>query len=124
MTQKVKVGGQRTLDSSVHADPQPAELSPNLGTKFTERAGALRSLIKGRVPFDNSVLDDLSILRSNGYPTYHCSVVVDDALMGMTHVIRGDDHLTNTPRQIPIVPALETARGDLSPGLSRDGISA
>ncbi|MEK6527208.1 MAG: glutamate--tRNA ligase, partial [Nitrospirota bacterium] len=51
-------------------------------------------------------LDDLIILRSNGYPTYNFSVVVDDALMGITHVIRGDDHLTNTPRQIPMFRAL------------------
>ena len=63
-------------------------------------------LIKGRVVFDNAVLDDLIILRSNGYPTYNFSVVVDDALMGITHVIRGDDHLTNTPRQIPMFQAL------------------
>lgn len=66
----------------------------------------VEDLIKGRVSFDNSVLDDLIILRSNGYPTYNFSVVVDDALMGITHVIRGDDHLTNTPRQIPIFQAL------------------
>lgn len=63
-------------------------------------------LIKGRVVFDNTVLDDLIILRSNGYPTYNFSVVVDDALMGITHVIRGDDHLTNTPRQLPMFQAL------------------
>ncbi len=63
-------------------------------------------LIKGRVVFDNAVLDDLIILRSNGYPTYNFSVIVDDALMGITHVIRGDDHLTNTPRQIPMFQAL------------------
>lgn len=63
-------------------------------------------LIKGRVVFDNQVLDDLIILRSTGYPTYNFSVVVDDALMGITHVVRGDDHLTNTPRQIPIFQAL------------------
>jgi glutamyl-tRNA synthetase len=63
-------------------------------------------LVKGKVVFDNTVLDDLIILRSNGYPTYNFSVVVDDALMGITHVIRGDDHLTNTPRQIPIFQAL------------------
>ncbi len=50
--------------------------------------------------------DDLIILRSNGYPTYNFSVVVDDALMHITHVVRGDDHLTNTPRQIPIFQAL------------------
>jgi glutamyl-tRNA synthetase len=63
-------------------------------------------LIKGTVVFDNAVLDDVIILRSNGYPTYNFSVVVDDALMGITHVVRGDDHLTNTPRQVPIFNAL------------------
>jgi glutamyl-tRNA synthetase len=63
-------------------------------------------LIKGKIQFDNVVLDDLIILRSNGYPTYNFSVVVDDALMRITHVVRGDDHLTNTPRQIPIFEAL------------------
>src|SRR5687767_7700734 len=63
-------------------------------------------LIKGKIVFDNNVLDDLIILRSNGYPTYNFSVVVDDALMQITHVVRGDDHLTNTPRQVPIFEAL------------------
>ena len=63
-------------------------------------------LIKGKITFDNSAADDLIILRSNGYPTYNFSVVVDDALMHITHVVRGDDHLTNTPRQIPIFEAL------------------
>jgi len=63
-------------------------------------------LIKGKVVFDHTVLDDLIILRSNGYPTYNFSVVVDDALMHITHVVRGDDHLTNTPRQVPIFQAL------------------
>jgi glutamyl-tRNA synthetase len=63
-------------------------------------------LIKGKITFDNSAADDLIILRSNGYPTYNFSVVVDDALMHITHVVRGDDHLTNTPRQIPMFEAL------------------
>ena len=63
-------------------------------------------LIKGKIVFDNSIADDLIILRSNGYPTYNFSVVVDDALMNITHVVRGDDHLTNTPRQVPIFKAL------------------
>jgi glutamyl-tRNA synthetase len=63
-------------------------------------------LIKGKIVFDNAVLDDLIILRSNGYPTYNFSVVVDDALMQITHVVRGDDHLTNTPRQVPMFQAL------------------
>lgn len=66
----------------------------------------VEDLIKGRIVFDHAVLDDLIILRSNGYPTYNFSVVVDDALMRITHVVRGDDHLTNTPRQVPIFKAL------------------
>ncbi|MGH7255701.1 MAG: glutamate--tRNA ligase, partial [Nitrospirales bacterium] len=66
----------------------------------------VEDLVKGRVVFESEVLDDLIILRSNGYPTYNFSVVVDDALMGITHVIRGDDHLTNTPRQVPMLQAL------------------
>lgn len=66
----------------------------------------VEDLIKGRVVFEHEILDDLIILRSNGIPTYNFSVVVDDALMGITHVVRGDDHLTNTPRQIPIFEAL------------------
>jgi glutamyl-tRNA synthetase len=63
-------------------------------------------LIKGRVTFANEELDDLIILRSDGTPTYNFVVVVDDALMGITHVIRGDDHLNNTPRQIQLYEAL------------------
>jgi glutamyl-tRNA synthetase len=63
-------------------------------------------LIKGRVAFENRELDDLIILRSDGTPTYNFVVVVDDALMGITHVIRGDDHLNNTPRQIHLYEAL------------------
>ncbi|MGQ9660442.1 MAG: glutamate--tRNA ligase [Thermochromatium sp.] len=63
-------------------------------------------LIHGRVPFANEELDDLIIRRSDGTPTYNLSVVVDDADMRITHVIRGDDHLNNTPRQINILRAL------------------
>ena len=53
------------------------------------------------------MLDDLVILRSNNYPTYNFSVVIDDALMGITHVIRGDDHVNNTPRQVSMFEAME-----------------
>ncbi|MBK1641236.1 glutamate--tRNA ligase [Chromatium okenii] len=63
-------------------------------------------LIRGRVPFANDELDDLIIRRSDGAPTYNLSVVVDDADMRITHVIRGDDHLNNTPRQINILRAM------------------
>jgi glutamyl-tRNA synthetase len=63
-------------------------------------------LIKGRVIFDNANLDDLIIVRSDGTPTYNFTVVVDDVDMNITHVIRGDDHLNNTPKQIHIYNAI------------------
>lgn len=63
-------------------------------------------LIKGRIEVANSELDDLIIARSDGTPTYNLTVVVDDWKMGVTHVIRGDDHVNNTPRQMNILAAL------------------
>jgi glutamyl-tRNA synthetase len=63
-------------------------------------------LIKGRISVANSELDDLIIMRSDGSPTYHLAVVVDDIDMSITHVIRGDDHVSNTSRQIHIYNAL------------------
>ena len=62
--------------------------------------------VQGRVTFTNKDLDDLVILRSDGTPTYNLSVVVDDHDMGITHIIRGDDHLTNAARQTQIYKAL------------------
>ena len=66
----------------------------------------VEDLIKGRTDFDNAQLDDLIIMRSDGTPTYNFTVVVDDVDMNITHVIRGDDHLNNTPKQIHIYSAL------------------
>ena len=63
-------------------------------------------LIRGRIVFENALLDDLIIMRSDGTPTYNFTVVVDDVDMNITHVIRGDDHLNNTPKQIHIYNAL------------------
>jgi glutamyl-tRNA synthetase len=62
--------------------------------------------VKGRVVFHNQELDDLVIARSDGSPTYNFSVVVDDRDMEITHVIRGDDHLNNAPRQVNLLRAL------------------
>lgn len=62
--------------------------------------------VRGKVSFSNDELDDLIIRRTDGSPTYNLTVVVDDMDMGITHVIRGDDHLNNTPRQINILHAL------------------
>ncbi len=72
----------------------------------TEGKTVVHDLIKGEVVFDNSVLDDLIIMRSDGWPTYNFAVVVDDSTMGITHVLRGDDHLNNTPRQMQMYDAL------------------
>ena len=63
-------------------------------------------LVKGAIAFDNAELDDLIIARTDGTPTYNFCVVVDDWDMKITHVIRGDDHVNNTPRQINILKAL------------------
>ncbi len=63
-------------------------------------------MVKGRVTFSNAELDDLIIRRTDGSPTYNLTVVVDDSDMNVTEVIRGDDHLNNTPRQINILTAL------------------
>ncbi|MFH0788138.1 MAG: glutamate--tRNA ligase [Pseudomonadota bacterium] len=64
-------------------------------------------LIRGRIVFPNEELDDLILARGDGSPTYHLAVVVDDIEMGITHIIRGDDHINNTPRQIQIYQALD-----------------
>lgn len=66
-------------------------------------------LIKGRIEIANAELDDMVIFRPDGYPTYNFAVVVDDWDMGITEVIRGDDHINNTPRQINIYEALGAA---------------
>ena len=66
----------------------------------------LDDAVRGRVVYPNAELDDLIIMRSDGTPTYHFTVVADDADMRITHVIRGDDHLNNTARQVHIIAAL------------------
>jgi glutamyl-tRNA synthetase len=68
----------------------------------SEGSTIVKDLIKGDVVFDNRELDDLIIARSDGTPTYNFCVVVDDIDMAITHIIRGDDHLANTPRQIQL----------------------
>jgi glutamyl-tRNA synthetase len=69
-------------------------------------AVVVSDLVHGAVTFQNKELDDLIIMRSDGTPTYNFCVVVDDMDMGVTHVIRGDDHLNNTPRQMNMLLAL------------------
>ncbi|WWP00649.1 MAG: glutamate--tRNA ligase [Candidatus Dasytiphilus stammeri] len=75
--------------------------NPQHGEVFFE------DLIRGTIRFSNQELDDLIILRSDGYPTYNFCVAIDDWDMQITHVIRGEDHINNTPRQINILKSLE-----------------
>lgn len=67
----------------------------------------IHDLLRGQIAFDIQEMDDLIIQRTDGTPTYNFVVVVDDADMGITHVIRGDDHLSNTPRQALLYEAME-----------------
>ena len=81
-------------------------------------------MVKGKITFQNSELDDFIIQRSDGTPTYNFCVVVDDFDMGITHVIRGDDHVNNTPRQINIYRAMgakEPVFGHVAMILGDDG---
>jgi glutamyl-tRNA synthetase len=70
--------------------------------RFKVPAGAMRfdDLVHGTIEFDGGNVEDFVILRSDGHPTYHLSVVADDVEMAITHVVRGDDHISNTPKQI------------------------
>ena len=68
---------------------------------------AVDDIIKGRVVFENQELDDLILVRSDGSPTYNFCSVCDDADLRISHIVRGDDHLTNTPRQVLIFQALD-----------------
>ncbi len=84
----------------------------------------INDLIRGKIVVSNTELDDLIIRRTDGSPTYNLSVVVDDNDMGITHVIRGDDHINNTPRQINMAKAMQweiPAFGHLPMILGDDG---
>jgi len=88
-------------------DPPPPGIEPVIRFKNpTSGAVVIEDAVKGTITVDNRELDDLVIMRSDGTPTYNLCVVVDDIDMKITHVIRGDDHVNNTPRQINIFNAL------------------
>jgi glutamyl-tRNA synthetase len=79
-----------------------------------EGAVTIKDILRGNVVFQNEELDDLIILRTDGSPTYNFVVVVDDGDMGITHVIRGDDHLSNTPRQALLYDGLGLPRPEFA----------
>ena len=74
--------------------------------KVEDGVTRFHDIMKGNMEFQNSVIDDFVIVKSDGFPTYNFAVVIDDHLMKITHVFRGEDHLSNTPKQIMIYNAL------------------
>ena len=91
---------RRTGSPPAGVDPVVRFKNPAAGTVVFD------DLVRGTVAFDNRELDDLVIARGDGLPTYNFGVVVDDLDMGISHVVRGDDHVMNTPRQLNIIAAL------------------
>jgi glutamyl-tRNA synthetase len=101
-------GGKPRYDGRCRNRTEPREgIHPVVRFKNpTDGAVVFNDLIRGRIAISNEQLDDLIIARSDGTPTYNFTVVVDDLDMEMTHVVRGDDHINNTPRQINMFRAL------------------
>jgi len=95
-----------------HLDPAEAQRRRDAGQSaairlaIPERPIKFHDIVRGTVEFSNEAVSDPIILRSSGIPVYNYVVVVDDALMEITHVIRGDDHLSNTPKQVALYEAL------------------
>ena len=101
--------GQKTRYDGRCRDRNEPRAGVNPGVRFrnpTSGEVVVHDQVRGRVVFRNEELDDLIIARSDGVPTYNFSVIVDDFDMQITHVIRGDDHLNNTPRQMNMLAAM------------------
>ncbi len=81
-------------------------IKPSIRFKVDYKELVFCDLVKGELKFDTSLIGDFAIMKSNGTPTYNFAVVVDDMLMKISHVIRGEDHISNTPKQILIYEAL------------------
>jgi len=111
MREKAKVQGRSRLYDGRWRDRDPREAPPDVKPVVRLKARlegetVLEDQVQGRVVWRNDDLDDLILVRSDGNPVYNFAVVVDDHDMGITHVIRGDDHLTNAARQMQIYEAL------------------
>jgi glutamyl-tRNA synthetase len=111
MREKARAEGKTRLYDGRWRDRDPSEARPNVKPVVRLKAPltgetVIEDLVQGRVVWQNENLDDFVLLRSDGNPTYMLSVVVDDHDMGVTHIIRGDDHLTNGARQKQIYDAL------------------
>ncbi len=100
------LGQCRELSSQQVREFESEGRRPSLRFMIPEGATVVRDIIHGKKVFANNLLEDFVIMRSDGRPAYNFAAVVDDALMEITHVIRGEDHLPNTPRQILLYEAL------------------
>jgi glutamyl-tRNA synthetase len=111
MREKARAEGRSKLYDGRWRDRDPSEAPPDVKPVLRLKAPltgetVIEDQVQGRVAWQNENLDDLVLLRSDGSPTYMLAVVVDDHDMGVTHIIRGDDHLTNAARQRQIYDAL------------------
>src|SRR6476469_8162209 len=111
MRERARAEGRTRLYDGMWRDRDPSEAPAGMKPTIRLRAPqtgetVIEDQVQGRVVWQNENLDDLVLLRSDGTPTYMLAVVVDDHDMGVTHVIRGDDHLTNAARQKQIYEAL------------------
>ncbi|HVU42283.1 MAG TPA: glutamate--tRNA ligase [Xanthobacteraceae bacterium] len=111
MREKARAEGRTRLYDGTWRDRDPSEAPPGVAPAIRLKAPftgetVIEDQVQGRVVWQNENLDDLVLLRSDGTPTYMLAVVVDDHDMGVTHIIRGDDHLTNGARQKQIYEAL------------------
>jgi glutamyl-tRNA synthetase len=104
---KPRYDGKWRPEAGKTLPPVPADIPPVIRFKNPQTGVvAWDDMVKGRIEIANSEMDDLIIARADGTPTYNFCVVVDDFEMGITQVIRGDDHVNNTPRQINMLMAL------------------
>ena len=94
------------LTPEERAELKAKGIKPSIRFKVDSKELVFNDLVKGELKFDTSLIGDFAIMKSNGTPTYNFAVVVDDMLMKITHVIRGEDHISNTPKQILIYEAL------------------
>jgi len=99
--QKLLAEGKAYLAPALNSEQGEAIIFKVLPQKIT-----INDVIRGRIEFDSSTIKDQVLMKSDGTPTYNFACVVDDAAMNITHVIRGDDHISNTPKQIMLYEAL------------------
>ncbi len=111
-TEQVARGENPRYDGRCRKRTEPCgDVSPVIRFHIPETGHVeIDDLVRGKVTYENDMLDDLVIMRPDGTPTFHFGVVIDDADMGITHVIRGDDHLNNTARHVHIIEALGFTR--------------